>query len=91
MIGPTNLWFNNELLTSALVLLGNGDINIEGKQLKINKLNVKPWIFWPHKPIVYENFIDKNRRKLYKERTNNTIFIGNTKNETLKPVQKYKY
>ena len=46
---PTLEWFNNEIPTSSLFLLGNGDINKEGKLLQenISNFNIKPWIFWP--------------------------------------------
>ena len=33
---PTDLWFNNEVNTAYKVLLGNGDINVEGKRLNNN-------------------------------------------------------
>lgn len=79
---PTPQWYNQELANSSLILLGNGDINNEGKQLIENKLNVKPWIFWPRNPIKYETYLDNNPRKLYKERQVGTIFIGNIENDT---------
>jgi hypothetical protein len=79
---PTREWFNQELTHSSVILLGNGDINNEGKQLKQNGLKVKPWIFWPRNPIKYERYLDNNPRKLYKERQVETIFIGNIENDT---------
>ena len=80
---PTHEWFNQDLLNTTLILLGNGDINREGEVLKKNNLNVKPWIFWPRRPFVVEKFLENNKIKLYNERTIESIFIGNFEN----PVQ----
>ena len=77
---PTQEWFNQDLANSSLILLGNGDINKEGQTLKQNNLNVKPWIFWPRRPFVMENFLENNKLKLYSERTIESIFIGNIEN-----------
>jgi hypothetical protein len=79
---PTTEWFNQELTHSSVILLGNGDINKEGKLLTQNGPKVKPWIFWPRNPIKYEGHLDNNPRKLYKERQVETIFIGNIENDT---------
>jgi len=77
---PTSQWFNHELLNASLVLLGNGDINNEGKLLKKENLNVKPWIFWPRRPFILEKVLDNNSRLLFHERRCETIFIGNFEN-----------
>jgi hypothetical protein len=77
---PTNEWFNQDLVNTSLILLGNGDINIEGKLLKDNGLNVKPWIFWPRRPFIIEKFLEANKIKSYNERTVKSIFIGNIEN-----------
>ena len=77
---PTHLWFNNELMSSSLILLGNGDINKEGKLIKQNNLNVSPWIFWPRKAIILENILDTKGILSYKDRTIQSIFIGNYEN-----------
>tara|TARA_Y100000996_G_scaffold415577_1_gene411372 strand:- start:5705 stop:7261 length:1557 start_codon:yes stop_codon:yes gene_type:complete len=77
---PTHLWFNNELMSSSLILLGNGDINKEGKLIKQNNLNVSPWIFWPRKAIILENILDTKGILSYKDRTIESIFIGNYEN-----------
>lgn len=80
---PTSQWFNHELLNASLVLLGNGDINEEGKILKKENLNVKPWIFWPRRPAIMEKFLDNHSRKSYNERQTESIFLGNIEN----PIQ----
>jgi len=80
---PTSQWFNHELLNASLVLLGNGDINNEGKLLKKENLNVKPWIFWPRKPFIMEKVLNNNPRLCFDKRTCESIFIGNFEN----PVQ----
>ena len=77
---PTQEWFNQDLLNTSLILLGNGDINKEGQILKQNNLNVKPWIFWPRRPFIMEKFLEANRAKSYNERTIESIFIGNIEN-----------
>jgi len=79
---PTNEWFNQDLVNSSLILLGNGDINIEGNHLKQQGLIVKPWVFWPRRPFIMEKFISTNSRKQYNERTIDSIFIGNIENST---------
>ena len=77
---PTREWFNQDLIDTSLILLGNGHINQEGKLLKDNGLNVKPWIFWPRRPFVLERILDKNKNLNYHERKTGSIFIGNFEN-----------
>ena len=79
---PTQEWFNQDLINSSLILLGNGDINVEGKLLKDNGLNVKPWIFWPRRPFIVEKYLSENNRKTFIERNIESIFIGNIENST---------
>jgi len=77
---PTREWFNQDLIDTGLILLGNGHINQEGKLLKDNGLNVKPWIFWPRRPFVLERILDNNKNLNYHERKTGSIFIGNFEN-----------
>ena len=77
---PTQEWFNQDLVSTSLILLGNGDINKEGKILRDNGLNVKPWIFWPRRPFIIEKYLSNNKIKLHSERTIESIFIGNIEN-----------
>jgi hypothetical protein len=77
---PTGEWFNQDLVNSSLILLGNGDINIEGNHLKQQGLIVKPWVFWPRRPFIMEKFLATNSKKQYNERTIDSIFIGNIEN-----------
>ena len=67
-------------MNTSLVLLGNGDINNEGKLFIKENLNVKPWIFWPRRPFILEKVLDNNSRLLFHERKCETIFIGNFEN-----------
>lgn len=80
---PTVEWVNHELISSSLLLLGNGDINKEGKQIS-SKLNipVKPWIFWPRKPMLVEKILKNNKILDFNERSITSIFIGNFENNT---------
>lgn len=73
-------WFNQELPKSSLLLLGNGDVEVEGKQLQTQGVIVSPWIFWPRKPLFIEMFMDKNERNCYEKRPIKSIFIGNIEN-----------
>ena len=77
---PTREWFNQDLASTSLILLGNGDIDKEGKILRDNGLNVKPWIFWPRRPFIIERFLENNKLKQYSDRTIESIFIGNIEN-----------
>ena len=79
---PTLEWCNQEIAQSSLLLLGNGDINTEGKQLKnsIPNINIKPWIFWPRKPMLLEKILKETSILTYSERKINSIFIGNFEN-----------
>ena len=80
---PTLEWCIKEILDSSLLLLGNGDINKEGKELNNYLKNVKPWIFWPRRPMIVEKILDEKGILNYKERNIESIFIGNYEN----PVQ----
>ena len=79
---PTLEWCNQEIMNSSLILLGNGDVNVEGKQLqnKIPNLNIKPWIFWPRKPMLMEKVLNNKGILSYDERKIESIFIGNFEN-----------
>ena len=80
---PTLEWCNPEILNSSLFLLGNGDIELEGKELNKKIKHVKPWIFWPRKPEIVEQILDEKGILNYNERDTESIFIGNFEN----PVQ----
>ena len=73
--------------TASLLLLGNGSMKEEGLILKQKGLNVKPWIFWPRRPLILEKVLDKEGTLAYKERESTTIFIGNYENNV---QQKYR-
>lgn len=77
---PNHEWFNQELTSSFKILLGNGSINLEGKFLKDNGLNVSPWIFWPRSPRLLETLLSSHTYLSFNERTIESIFIGNFEN-----------
>jgi len=79
---PVLQWCNEEVGKSSLMLLGNGDIEIEGKELKrkVPTLNIKPWIFWPRKPMLVEKVLKTNEGLSHDERKIESIFIGNFEN-----------
>jgi len=79
---PTLEWCNSETQNASLILLGNGDIQVEGKQIENNfkYMNIRPWIFWPRKPMLAEKLLSKTPLLNYSEREIETIFIGNFEN-----------
>ena len=80
---PTLNWINNEVVSASLVLLGNGDVNLEGKQImsRIPSLNVKPWTFWPRKPMLLEKILEEHTILKFDQRPIESIFIGNIENQ----------
>tara|TARA_Y100000389_G_scaffold202767_1_gene249099 strand:- start:5677 stop:7176 length:1500 start_codon:yes stop_codon:yes gene_type:complete len=86
---PTLNWLDNEVNNSSLLLLGNCNVDIEGKI--INKQNpiitVKPWIFWPRKPIILEKLLLNPILKFH-ERKITSIFIGNYENNVQEKYRK---
>ena len=87
---PTLEWCNQEIVTSSVMLLGNGDVNVEGKELKskIPNLNIKPWIFWPRKPMLLEKVLKTKGILTYDERVVESIFIGNFENSVQEKFRK---
>ena len=78
---PTLEWCNEEIRRASLILLGNGDVRVEGEQLKrITKSYIKPWIFWPRKPMLLEKILRTHGVLTWENRTVGTIFIGNFEN-----------
>lgn len=77
---PTLEWVNKEVSESSLMLLGNGSIEHEGKQLKKNGINVKPWIFWSRRPMFLEKILKKDGIIPIHKRGISSIFIGNYEN-----------
>ena len=77
---PTLEWINPECRSSGLFLLGNGDEDKEGVELRKLVINAKPWIFWPRRPSIVEQKIKENKILEWSERDCETIFIGNIEN-----------
>lgn len=80
---PTLQWLNNEINNASIILIGNGDINKEGKEITkyFPNINVKSWIFWPRKPMVLEKILKEKCIINYDDRTIESIFIGNIEND----------
>ena len=87
---PTLEWCNQEIASSSLMLLGNGDVNVEGEQLKskIPNLNISPWIFWPRKPMLVEKVLKTKGILTHDERPIESIFIGNFENSVQEKFRK---
>ena len=87
---PTLEWINKEVTDSSLFLLGNGNIEVEGKQLKSNNpgLSIKPWIFWPRNPKLLESILDEEDILSYQSRPIESIFIGNFENHVQEKYRK---
>lgn len=64
----------------SLLLMGNGSKEKEIDILNKNEIIAKPWVFWGRRPEILEKYIGNNRCKGYKERSMNTVFIGNIEN-----------
>ena len=80
---------NKEALNASMILLGNGSMNVEGKELKKYIENVKQFIFWGRYPEHIElRYNDKYLE--YDERTINSIFVGNIENPTQENFRKDK-
>lgn len=86
---PTMRWFNQECIQrKGLFLLGNGDVNGEEKEWLANQQHsgfqseVRPWIFWPRRPMILEKVLEQGRLS-YDQRMIHSLFIGNFEN----PVQ----
>ena len=90
---PTLEWFTPEMINSSLILLGNGDVNVEGKE--INNMNadvkIKPWIFWPRTPLVLEKTLSEKGILNYNDRTIESIFIGNFESNIQEKYRKKTY
>jgi len=87
---PTIEWCNQEITTSSLMLLGNGDVEVEGKELKskVRNFNIKPWIFWPRKPMLVEKILRTTMCLSHDERKIESIFIGNFENSVQEKFRK---
>lgn len=86
---PTLEWVDEEMLKSSLILLGNGDIKVEGKKLEnMGNKKVKPWIFWPRRPILVEKILEEKGILEYNDRKIESIFIGNYENDTQEKYRK---
>jgi len=81
---------NDEIFESSLILLGNCNIEVEGKQLKsvLKHSNVKPWTFWPRRAMILENILKKKGILSYDTRNIESIFIGNFENSTQEKFRK---
>jgi hypothetical protein len=77
---PNHEWFNEELGGTFKMLMGNGSMELEGKFLKDNGVNVSPWIFWPRNPRLLESLLSSYTYLTFNERTIESIFIGNFEN-----------
>lgn len=69
----------DDIKNTKCILMGNGSKEDEIQNLKNVGFKAYPFIFWSRRPQILENFILKPS-KTYKERTYNSIFIGNIEN-----------
>lgn len=78
---PTLQWCNDEIQQASLILLGNGDVRVEGEQLKLmTNVPIKPWFFWPRRPMLLEKLLKTHGVLTWENRTIDSIFIGNFEN-----------
>ena len=78
---PTLEWCNEEIRKASLILLGNGDVKVEGEQLKqVINAPIKPWFFWARRPMLLEKILRTHGILTWENRTVGSIFIGNFEN-----------
>ena len=87
---PTLYW-SDALNNPSLVMLGNGSMKEEGTILKQKGLTVKPWIFWPRRPMILEKVLKEKKILGYDERKSTTVFIGNYENNVQQEYRKTKH
>ena len=73
-------WCDKQINLSSLLLLGNCDIDTDGEILKKTIKNVYPWIYWSRHPKILDNILEVKGILNYKERSIESIFIGNFEN-----------
>lgn len=82
---PTKMWYDlnmPQVKVSSLMLLGNGSFHDEEMDLRMKGIeNVKPWIFWPRRPLLVEQKLDFEKSLYFKDRTTQSVFIGNYENQ----------
>jgi hypothetical protein len=83
---PTHQWFNGEMNNCTLLLLGNGNADKERPLIKdkFKNIEVKPWIFWPRRPMLLEKLLKDRPVMTYEQRKVETVFIGNYENAVQK-------
>ena len=78
---PTLEWCNEEIRKASLILLGHGDVKVEGEQLKqVINAPIKPWFFWARRPMLLEKILRTHGILTWENRTVGSIFIGNFEN-----------
>lgn len=75
---PNLGWVDQEVEASLCALLGNCDTAVDWKVFERIKTQVKPWIFWPRRPSIFE--LKMYPTTAYGDRDHKTIFIGNIEN-----------
>lgn len=80
---PTLEWCDQNVKNASLFLLSNGNVVNEEKNIKkYGNMKVLPWIFWPRRPRLLEQFLRQNEIPDYVNRSVGCIFIGNIENTT---------
>ena len=76
------VYCNHETGSASLMLIGNGDIKSERRELiaRFPTLPTKPWFYWPRRPMVLEKILKMHGILSYVERETESIFIGNFEN-----------
>ena len=87
---PNDLWIGPDLQSGNILLLGNGSVSNLGKQIQqqFPHLVIKPWIFWPRRPVVLEKLLESCVRLTFDKRTIESILIGNFENKIQEKFRK---
>ena len=78
---PTLEWYDDAMRAAPLVLLGNGDVAVEGRELQRRGCHrVHPWTFWARRPRLLEAFLARGPPRAYHDRPVESVFVGNIEN-----------
>ncbi|MBM29142.1 MAG: hypothetical protein CME58_12305 [Halieaceae bacterium] len=78
---PTLEWHDDAVRAAPLVLLGNGDVAVEGRELVRRGCHqVQPWTFWARRPRLLEAFLERSPPRAFHARPVESVFVGNIEN-----------
>ena len=86
---PTLEWFDDEMRAAPLVMLGNGDVDVEGRELaRRGCRHVLPWTFWARHPRMLEAHLARSPPRAFHKRPVESVFVGNIENNVQESYRK---